>query len=645
MEKPPPWNEYMTPPLKSSTSGTDVMPKRLVSHGESFVSTRATLILGSPRASREAASVTAIFSQVATTRAHRGTESLQNSTNQSPDVAPVAACVKCSKFFSSSCTTCAPKARSGMASCDGMAPPRSSTAIAKPNAAATQHNIIVAPAARRDLSHPDIGMARAPRQLTPAGTTGSEISCAAEIAANLHHCRAQQRQLGEAYMRSGILLSAACGSGLLHEAAGFSIVGASSGWAGRPADPLPQLSYGASGPSSWAPLVQLAAPLLASAALLAGALPALAENELAELAQGQLKPELIDPQCFAKSCKLQTTACAESGDCMKGLTCAAKCMGDTECTVGCFARYGNQALDDVLSCTIEDASCLKIAIVVPGADGPLDAPMPPKALVPATPASMSGKWYKVMGFNSNYDCYECQRNSFKPEARQQAINIGRDGQVVDVDVEYTMPRDRAGSASKSFHAKLHEQLVFDTTPGSHRTAHTQGKMFGLTFWENWYVIGANDRSEDPFRIVYYTGKTLQNKYEGAFVYARKPELPASAMPHIYKIAREAGFEPTDFCAIDNKCFNTQETASATPPPFTPVAIAADSTRQIDQQAAEALLAPSSPLDRLLRDAGEFLEDPRPYGKAIFSRQKRMSEIREFDFNGKQLPSENFRTSR
>jgi hypothetical protein len=446
-------------------------------------------------------------------------------------------------------------------------------------------------------------------------------------------------------MRSALLLSAACSSGLLQEAAGFSIAAAPSGWAGRSADFPLHRSHAAAGPSSWAPLAELAAPLLASAALLGGALPALAENELAELAKGQIRPELIDTQCFAKSCKLQTTACAESGDCMKGLTCAAKCMGDTECTVGCFARYGNQALDEVLSCTIEDASCLKIAIVAPGADGPLDAPMPPKALVPATPASMSGKWYKVMGFNSNYDCYECQKNSFKPEARQQAINIARDGQVVDVDVEYTMPRDRAGSASKSFQAKLHEKLVFDTVPGSHRTAHTEGKMFGLTFWENWYVIGANDRSEDPFRIVYYTGKTLQNKYEGAFVYARKPELPASAMPHIYKLAREAGFEPTDFCAIDNKCFNTQDTATATPPPFTPVAIAADSSRQIDQQTAEALIAASSPLDRLLRDASEFLEDPRPYGKAIFSKQKRMSEIREFDFNGKQLPSENFRTSR
>ena len=27
------------------------------------------------------------------------------------------------------------------------------------------------------------------------------------------------------------------------------------------------------------------------------------------------------------------------------------------------------------------------------------------------------------------------------------------------------------------------------------------------------------------------------------------------MPHIYRLAREAGMEPQSFCAIDNACFN------------------------------------------------------------------------------------------
>ena len=41
-----------------------------------------------------------------------------------------------------------------------------------------------------------------------------------------------------------------------------------------------------------------------------------------------------------------------------------------------------------------------------------------------------------------------------------------------------------------------------------------GARFGLTFWENWYVIGANGPSEPEFRFIYYTGKTLESRYQG-----------------------------------------------------------------------------------------------------------------------------------
>ena len=49
--------------------------------------------------------------------------------------------------------------------------------------------------------------------------------------------------------------------------------------------------------------------------------------------------------------------------------------------------------------------------------------------------------------------------------------------------------------------------------------HSVGKMFGLTFWENWYVIGENTEDDGlpPFKFIYYTGHTLQGNYEGMFV--------------------------------------------------------------------------------------------------------------------------------
>ena len=58
-----------------------------------------------------------------------------------------------------------------------------------------------------------------------------------------------------------------------------------------------------------------------------------------------------------------------------------------------------------------------------------------------------------------------------------------------------------------------------------------------------YVIGENKPSETPFKFIYYTGKTLQNTYSGAFVYARTPELPDDIMTSVYNIARDAGMDP------------------------------------------------------------------------------------------------------
>merc|ERR1740117_2789023 len=117
--------------------------------------------------------------------------------------------------------------------------------------------------------------------------------------------------------------------------------------------------------------------------------------------------------------------------------------------------------------------------------------------------------------------------------------------------------------------------------------HTEGKMFGLTFWENWYVLGENKPNEPQLKFVYYTGKTLQNRYEGAFVYSRQPELPRDAMPHIYRLARDAGMEPQSFCAIDNVCFNAPPAAGdATQRPlFTPVAQAAEGPSIVAQMSS------------------------------------------------------------
>jgi hypothetical protein len=230
----------------------------------------------------------------------------------------------------------------------------------------------------------------------------------------------------------------------------------------------------------------LAIGLVSAALLMGSSLPALAENELSAKYGGGLDTSLVDQQCLLNKCKLQAKACLQDDpSCRKGLTCTAKCLGDNACITGCMARYGNEHLDQFLKCTIEDHECIKVAILPGGFDTVPPAP-PAPVLTAFDPKSLTGSWYKVMGFNPNYDCYAHQRNSFAVSTRQP--------NSLEVDVEFSMPRllpdgielpvsmSTAGlpdnMALNTY--TTHEQMVFDDNKDPNgRSAHSHGEMFGL----------------------------------------------------------------------------------------------------------------------------------------------------------------------
>ena len=101
----------------------------------------------------------------------------------------------------------------------------------------------------------------------------------------------------------------------------------------------------------------------------------------------------------------------------------------------------------------------------------------------------------------------------------------------------------------------------------------EGKMFGLTFHEQWYVIGRGD----GWRAVAYKGDTQQGPYEGAFVYTSTADaLTASASTGadassssssssdlrkaIDASLVKAGLDPAKMVAIDNACPTDATTA-------------------------------------------------------------------------------------
>ena len=87
-------------------------------------------------------------------------------------------------------------------------------------------------------------------------------------------------------------------------------------------------------------------------------------------------------------------------------------------------------------------------------------------------------------------------------------------------------------------SKIEEELHVTDPTGANSMASMQsvGKMFGLTFWENWYVLGdtkyvrptpglgliasayaAEGLKQPDLKLIFYTGHTLQGSYKGTSV--------------------------------------------------------------------------------------------------------------------------------
>jgi VDE lipocalin domain len=194
------------------------------------------------------------------------------------------------------------------------------------------------------------------------------------------------------------------------------------------------------------------------------------------------------------------------------------------CSTGCFAKFGSSHLDGLLQCSVESNDCVH----VPGKENVgwnVDSisDLPSKPLVQFNPASMKGVWFKTMGLDSRYDCFDCQKNSFSLT----------DKDTLSMEAVFRIPRPNFPGYLQS---KIEEELHVTNPNGANSIANmqSQGKMFGLTFWENWYVLGDtkyyrntpqtglissayasdNYKSKPDLKLVFYTGHTLQGSYKG-----------------------------------------------------------------------------------------------------------------------------------
>jgi hypothetical protein len=276
--------------------------------------------------------------------------------------------------------------------------------------------------------------------------------------------------------------------------------------------------------------------------------------------------EQSDVGCFVQKCGEQTKALFSNPRGIKGVSCLGRCKGEQSCATRCFAEFGSENLNNWLSCTIEENECVKVPKNIDNSAENVGYATAVKRFDPKSLADGS-PWYKTDGLNPNYDLFDCQTNTFR-------IAENSAGKELDMGIFFRVRRP-AESGGGYWENALTEHMVVDAATASYpavgvanaattegdagttagRTMHTSGKMYGLQFSENWYILGESDGSNNvpPFKLVAYKGHTLQGNYEGAFVYAKEPVLPEACKPAVREAAARAGLDFDTFTHIDNTC--------------------------------------------------------------------------------------------
>ncbi|KAI2491228.1 VDE lipocalin domain-containing protein [Fragilaria crotonensis] len=260
------------------------------------------------------------------------------------------------------------------------------------------------------------------------------------------------------------------------------------------------------------------------------------------------KMEQSDVGCFINKCGEQTKNLFSNPRGIKGVSCLGRCKGEQSCATRCFAEYGSEDLNNWLSCTIEENECVKVPKNI---DNSAENVGYDNTVKNFDPKSLIGKWYKTDGLNPNYDLFPCQANVFT------ATNDDASELDMDIYLRILQPKESGGGF---WNNQLKEHMLVDAAQKNvpnptKRTMHTSGKMYGLSFYENWYIVGESDGSNGipPFKLVAYKGHTLQGNYEGSFVYAKEPQLPKEALPAVREAAAKVGLDFDKFTRIDNTC--------------------------------------------------------------------------------------------
>lgn len=143
---------------------------------------------------------------------------------------------------------------------------------------------------------------------------------------------------------------------------------------------------------------------------------------------------------------------------------------------------------------------------------------------------MTGTWYVTNGFNSDYDCFACQKLTFDFERPTDNLPvfynalynlIAVNGTLIWNDIQMQGSEDIPG--------------VLKLT----------GRDSGFENVQHWYVL----HQETDTMLVYYCGDLMNWHFEGVLVMSKTPSLNSERLPQLTNSLASVGLSFSDLCSL------------------------------------------------------------------------------------------------
>jgi len=280
---------------------------------------------------------------------------------------------------------------------------------------------------------------------------------------------------------------------------------------------------------------------------------------------GFLKPicEIATSVKCVASCIPRLKDCIKDKECVDNLQNMWTCMAEmkkknasADESQACLVP-DNKKRSGFVYCLMDDPGCVKV-------------PVPPSTY-PACQdkqlagdsrfelPSVVGDWYKVKGWKKGeiVECLPCQEVKFWNYDPANPLEWPSPKPPTGTENNYMVIFSSWNEAdSKGKFWPMNQSSLWGPRPGHEGfpgKEYSLGTMFGLGYSENWTVMHDGSKFSEPFIVFYACGVTKQGEYVSGLIIAKTPSISTALQRKIADILSTNGFDPSDWCDIDNSC--------------------------------------------------------------------------------------------